>query len=103
MSAGPGRRPDASTITDPELDALHADLDRVRAVNQGLNARLLTINRELLVAETELGYHRQGAAADAVARARRLAAEMRTWASPKDLVHLYADRLDAALSGTDTD
>jgi hypothetical protein len=102
VSARPVRRPDASTITDEQLDQLYRDLDQARRTAGGLNARVADLGRQLHVAESELGWHRQGSAAAAVARARTLAAEMRTWASPKDLVHLYADRLDAALSGTDT-
>jgi hypothetical protein len=68
-------RPTAATITDQELDRLHANLDRYAAVQGELNKRVIELTRRATRAEA------------AVARVRHLADRIRRgapWAATRD-------------------
>jgi hypothetical protein len=75
----------ADTITDPALDQLYAERD----ANE---RRALAYGQAWLAAE-----QRAEQAETAIARVRKLAADMRTWASPRGLANHYADSVETAL------
>lgn len=81
-------------MSDAELAALYERADRAERLARSAARDTAKALADYLAAE-----QRAEQAEAAITRVRNLAADMRTWASPRGLANHYADSIETALDG----